>query len=275
MRRAVDAFVTWSSALVTLAALIALASTLFFTVARGLPALNLAFFTRLPAPVGTPGGGVGNAIVGSVVLVSVALALGTPVGVLGGIYLGELAPRGRVAEILRSANDVLAGVPTIVIGIFAYTTLVVTLHRFNVLAGAVALAIILLPTVVRSTDAALRLVPDEVRDAALCLGVARWRVTLDVALRAAAPGVVTGTLLGLARIAGETAPLLFTAFGNPYWSWSLLRPAAALPLTIFNYAISPYRDWQSQAWGAALVLVALVMLSTLATRYLVARWRRL
>jgi phosphate transport system permease protein len=152
---------------------------------------------------------------------------------------------------------------------------VVTLHRFNVLAGAVALAIILLPTVVRSTDAALRLVPDEVRDAALCLGVARWRVTLDVALRAAAPGVVTGTLLGLARIAGETAPLLFTAFGNPYWSWSLLRPAAALPLTIFNYAISPYRDWQSQAWGAALVLVALVMLSTLATRYLVARWRRL
>jgi len=274
MRRAVDVFVTWSTALVTLVALIALASTLYFTLAKGLPALNIPFFTQLPAPVGTPGGGVGNAIVGSFMVVGLGLILGTPVGVLGGVYVAEIATNRRMVEIVRSANDVLAGVPTIVIGIFAYAVLVVTLHRFNVLSGGVALAIILLPTVVRSTDAALRLVSDEVRDAGLCLGVARWRVTLDVALRAAAPGVLTGVLLGLARIAGETAPLLFTAFGNPYWSWSLLRPASTLPLIIFNYSISPYRDWQSQAWGAALVLVAMVVVSTLISRYLIARWRR-
>jgi phosphate transport system permease protein len=268
-----DRLATWGAAAATLLALVPLTSIVALTVVKGARALDAAFFTQLPAPVGSPGGGVANALAGSAMLVGVALLLGVPAGVLAGTYLTEVAPRSRLAEFLRFSSDVLAGVPSIVVGLFAYALLVVPLHGFNALAGSVALAIILLPTVFRTTEAALRLVPQELRDAALALGVPGWRVTVGIALRAALPGVATGVLLAMARVAGETAPLLFTAFGNPYWSWSPFKPVAALTLVIFTYAISPYRDWQAKAWGAALVLTLFVLGVNVLTRYFVTRRR--
>jgi phosphate transport system permease protein len=251
----------------TVLALIPLGAILIWVAAKGLQGLNLAFFTGLPKPVGEPGGGMGNAIVGTLELVGLACLFAIPVGVLGGVYLAELG-RGRFGHAVRFAADVLTGVPSIVVGIFVYTLLVVTMKRFSALAGGVALAVIMLPVVIRTTEELVRLVPDGLREAALALGVPRWRATVKVVLRTAAPGIATGVMLAVARAAGETAPLLFTAFNNRFWSDGLTQPIASLPVQIFTYAVAPYEDWHRQAWAGALTLVLLVLLLNLGARLL-------
>jgi phosphate transport system permease protein len=254
------------SALAAVVVLVPLASILAYVVRRGWPGLSLAFFTGLPQPVGEPGGGMGNAVLGSVELVALACALGLPVGIGAGIYLAEVG-HGRLARAVRFTADVLGGIPSITVGVFVYALMVVPMRRFSALAGAVALAVVMIPTVARTSEDLLRLVPVHLREASLGLGVAPWRTTVFVVLRTAAPGIATGVMLAIARIAGETAPLLFTAFNNRYLSVAVDRPIASLPVQILTYATSPYADWQSQAWTAALVLVALVVALNLAARF--------
>jgi phosphate transport system permease protein len=250
-----------------------LLAVLGYVVAQGGPAVDLAFFTETPRPVGEPGGGMANAIAGTLVLVALACALGLPVGAGAGIYLAEYGRDSRLATAIRFMTDVLTGIPSITIGLFAYALVVLPMRGFSALAGGVALAIIMLPTVVRATEEMLRLVPDGLREASLALGVPRWKTIMRVTLPSALGGILTGALLAVARVAGETAPLLFTAFGNRFWSWDLLQPIAALPLQIFTYAISPYEDWHRQAWAGALVLVGLVLLLSAAARLVGARSR--
>ncbi len=246
-----------------------LLAILIYIVRQGAGALDLAFFTATPKPVGETGGGIANAIVGTLLIVAVAAAIALPIGIGAGIYLAEFG-RGRFADLVRLVADVLTGVPSIVIGILAYELVVVTMHRFSALAGGVALAALMLPPLVRTTEEILRLVPGEYREAALALGAPRWRTVLTVIVPAATGGLITGVMLALARAAGETAPLLFTAFGNNFWNLNPGQPTAALPLQIYQYVISPYDDWHRQAWAAALVLVTIVFvlsaLARLATR---------
>lgn len=237
---------------------------------RGVGALTPAFFTRLPAPVGQAGGGVSNAILGSLLIVGGAAILGLPVGIGAGLHLAE-HPDTRLARAVRFLADVLNGVPSILFGIFAWQFVVRPMGRFSALAGMVALAAILLPLVTRTTEDILRAVPARLREAALALGYPRWAAAVSVVLRTARPGVLTGALVGIARIAGESAPLLFTAFGNPFWSTDVSGPMAALPLQLFAYANSPYDAWHAQAWGAALTLVLLVAGVTLLARATVRR----
>ena len=244
---------------------------LAFLVYQGASSINLDFFIRLPKPVGESGGGMANAIVGTLTLVGLAACLGLPLGILGGVYLAESRDR-RLPWVVRFLADVLNGVPSIVIGIFAYTLIVLPMRRFSALAGGVALACIMLPIVLRTTEEMVRLVPDSLREAALALGIPEWKVILRVVLPTARTGILTGVMVSLARIAGETAPLLFTAFGNRFWHHRLDEPIAALPLQIFSYAIAPYDDWHRQAWAGALVLIALIFLTSLAAR-LVTRGR--
>jgi phosphate transport system permease protein len=251
-----------------LIALLPLASVLYYTLSRGLGGIDLAFFTELPKPVGEKGGGMGNAIAGTLKLVAMACLVGIPVGVFAGVFLAEF-PGNRFANVVRFSADVMSGIPSITIGIFAYSVVVLTMGRFSAIAGAFALAVIMLPTVTRTTEELLRLVPSTLREAALGLGVPKWRATLRVVLRTAAPGIATGIMLAVARIAGETAPLLFTAFNNRFWSQGLDQPIASLPVQIYTYAVSPFEDWHRQAWAAALVLVALVLLLNVAAKFLV------
>ncbi|OGR94057.1 MAG: phosphate ABC transporter, permease protein PstA [Elusimicrobia bacterium RBG_16_66_12] len=232
---------------------------------KGASALSWSFLMNLPRPVGEPGGGIANSIVGSAKVVGLAGALGIPVGVLGGVYLAEYG-RGRYAFAVRYAADVMNGVPSIVVGLFAYALIVHPMKKFSALSGSVALAFIMVPIVLRNTEEFLRLVPGTIREAALALGVPRWKVTLLVILPTAGRGIVTGALLALARVAGETAPLIFTAFGNRFEGSGMLNPIATLPHTIYTYAISPYEDWHDQAWAAALILMAFVLAVNAATR---------
>jgi phosphate transport system permease protein len=227
--------------------------------------LNWDFFTKLPKPVGEPGGGMANAIVGTLILIGLASVVGLPIGVLGGIYLSEFGDN-RLGRLVRFFTDVLAGVPSIVIGIFAYTLIVLPMQRFLALAGGFALGVIMIPTVLRTTEELIRLVPTSIREAALALGVPRWKLVLRVVLPTARAGIVTGVMVSIARIAGETAPLLFTAFGNRFWSTRVDQPIAARPLQIFAYAISPFDDWHRQAWAGALVLIIMVFVVSLAVR---------
>jgi phosphate transport system permease protein len=236
-----------------------------FLLYQGATALNLDFFTHLPKPVGEPGGGMANAIVGSLILLLLAAAIGLPIGILGGIYLAESEDR-RLPWMLRFLADVLNGVPSIVIGIFAYTVVVLPMRRFSALAGGFALAVIMIPIVLRTTEEMVRLVPASLREAGLALGLPQWKVALRIVLPTARAGIVTGAMVAVARIAGETAPLLFTAFGNRFWHRGLDEPIAALPLQIFAYAIAPYEDWHRQAWAGALVLISLVFVVSLAAR---------
>ncbi len=236
-----------------------------FLLWQGASAVNLDFFTHLPKPVGEAGGGMANAIIGSLVLIALAAALSLPLGILGGVYLAESRDR-RLPWLARFLADVLNGVPSIVVGIFAYTVLVLPMKRFSALAGGFALAVIMLPIVVRTSEELVRLVPSSLREAALALGIPEWKVLLRVVLPTARAGIVTGVMVAVARVAGETAPLLFTAFGNRFWHQSLDQPIAALPLQIFAYAIAPYDDWHRQAWAGALVLIALVFVVSLAAR---------
>jgi phosphate transport system permease protein len=241
-----------------------------FLVIQGASALNFAFFTHLPKPVGEPGGGMGNAIVGSVILLGLATCLGLPLGILGGVYLSESRDR-RLPWLVRFLADVLNGVPSIVVGIFAYTLVVLPMRRFSAVAGGVALAVIMLPIVLRTTEEMVRLVPASLREAALALGLPEWKVVLRVVLPTARAGIITGAIVAVARIAGETAPLLFTAFGNRFWQHGLDQPIAALPLQIFAYAIAPYDDWRRQAWAGALVLILLIFVTSLVARLVTQR----
>ncbi len=250
----------------TAVALATLLIILGFLVSRGFSAINLDFFTHLPKPVGELGGGMANAIVGTLILIVLACILGIPIGVFGGIYLAEFQ-NSLLTWWVRFFADVLNGTPSIVIGMFAYTILVISMRSFSALAGGLALGIIMVPIVLRTTEELVRLVPTTLREGALALGIPQWRVTLGVVLPAAWAGVLTGILLAIARIAGETAPLLFTAFGNRFWNLQILKPIAALPLQIFSYAIAPYDDWHRQAWAGALVLVAMVLTLNIAARW--------
>ena len=269
-RRIVDRLARAACLGATLLAVVPLAGVLSYVGEAGLAGLSLDFFTGLPAPVGESGGGVRHAIAGTLVLVGLACLVGIPLGVTAGVYLAELG-RGRLARLVRFAADVLAGVPSITVGIFVYTLVVLTMGRFSALAGGIALGILMLPTVTRTTEELLLLVPASLREAGLALGVPRWRVTLRIVLVTAAPGIATGVMLAVARVAGETAPLLFTALGNRFFSTALDQPIAALSVQIYTYATSPYDEWHRQASAAALVLVALVLVLNLLARWVFAR----
>jgi len=238
---------------------------LAFLVYQGISAINVDFFTQLPKPVGEPGGGVANAIVGSLIMIGLAVAMGLPVGILGGVYLAESRDR-RLPWAVRFLADVLNGIPSIVVGIFAYTVIVLPMRRFSALAGGFALGIIMMPIVLRTTEEMVRLVPNSLREAGLGLGLPRWKVSVRIVLPAARAGIITGVMVAIARIAGETAPLLFTALGNRFWHQGLDQPMAALPLQIYAYAIAPYEDWHRQAWAAALVLILMVFAASLSAR---------
>lgn len=241
-----------------------------YVVIQGVGALNADFFTKTPKPVGEAGGGVANAIAGTLLIVAIAAAIALPIGIGTGTYLAEFGT-GKFASGVRTITDVLTGVPSIVIGILAYQLVVVPMHRFSAFAGGVALAVLMLPTIVRTTEDILRLVPHEYTEAALALGAPRWRTVISIVYPAATGGIITGIMLAVARAAGETAPLLFTAFGNTFWNWNPGQPTAALPLQIYQYAISPYEDWHRQAWAAALVLVLLILILSLLARIATSR----
>jgi len=268
MRGFVDHLVTGLCVLSTILAVVPLFSVLYYVAARGLGGVNLEFFTMLPAPVGEQGGGAANAIVGSLELVGLACLIGIPPGILAGVYLAEYG-NSKLGQVVRFSADVMSGVPSITVGLFVYAIVVLQTGHFSAYAGGMALAIIMLPTVTRTTEELLRLVPEALREAALGLGVAKWRTTVSILLRTALPGVATGVMLAIARVFGETAPLLFTSFSNRYWSESLNEPTASLPVQIFTYAVSPYEDWHRQAWAAALLLVAFVLVLNVTARLLV------
>jgi phosphate transport system permease protein len=249
-------------------------SVLFFILGyllwNGGTSLNWAFFTQLPKPVGETGGGMANAIVGSLKLLLLAAVMGLPVGLMAGVYLAEFGGK-TFSFVIRYTNDLLNGVPSIVIGIFAYSLVVLPVKHFSALAGGVALAIMVVPVTVRSTEEFLKAVPGSMREAAMALGASKWKTIATVVLPAASGGILTGMLLALARVAGETAPLLFTAFSNRYWGQGWGQPIASLPVMIYTYAIAPYDDWHRQAWAAGLVLLALVLFSNLGARFILAR----
>ena len=271
-RRSIRARRARSAAMVALTVVAAILATLplIFILAllikQGASSLNWAFFTEMPKPVGESGGGMANAMAGTMMLIVIASAIGLPVGIGAGLYLAEHR-NGRLAWLVRFLSDVLNGLPSIVVGIFAWQFLVRPVKHFSALSGGIALAVMMIPLVTRATEEMIRLVPDSLREAALALGYPRWRTSLTIVLRTALPGIVTGALVAVARIAGETAPLLFTAFGNQFWSTSLAQPISALPLQIFTYAISPYEEWHSLAWAGALVLLALVLVISLVARF--------
>ncbi len=246
-------------------ALVPLLAILLYVAQRGLGALSIAFFTELPGPVGEHGGGMANAIVGTLELVGLASLMGIPVGIAAGLYLAEVRAT-PLARIVRFSADVLAGVPSIIVGVVVYATIVVRMRHFSTFAGAGALAILMLPLVARTTDELAAAVPESLREAALALGASRWRIAIHVVLKTAAPGIRAGCMLAVARVCGETAPLLFTAFNNRFWNESFSDPTASLQVQIFTYTMSPYDDWHAQAWAAALVLVALVVILNLAAR---------
>lgn len=237
----------------------------FYTTKSGISSLNLDFFTQMPKPVGESGGGMANGIVGTLILISLGSVIGIPVGILAGIYVTEYSG-GLFSNLIKFVTDVLSGVPSIIIGIFAYGVIVIPMQGFSALAGGFALGILMIPTITRITEEMLKLVPQSLREASLALGVSRWKTTLQIVLRTASGGIITGILLAIARAAGETAPLLFTAFGNRFWSTDLNQPIASLPVQIFNYAISPFDDWHKQAWAGALVLILLVFIVNLIVR---------
>ncbi len=269
-RRLTDHLATAAATLTTLLVLAPLLAIFAYLVYRGAGALNWAFLTHTPAPVGEPGGGMANAIIGSGAILAIACALGVPLGVGAGIYLAEYG-RNRLGNCIRFTADVLNGVPSIVVGIAVYALIVLRQGHFSAFSGGVALGIMLVPTVTRATEEMLLMVPHSIREAALGLGVPEWRTTVSITLRTALPGVITAIMLGFSRIAGETAPLLFTAFGNQFWNLRPDQPTAALPLQIFAYAISPYDEWHRQAWAGALVLIVLIVGTVAAVRLLAAR----
>ena len=265
-RRRVNALMLGLTAVCAALSASVLFAILGYIAWKGASSLSLSFLTNLPKPVGETGGGIANAIVGSAKVVGLAGLMGIPVGVLSGVYLVEYGKGTRFGFLVRYAADVMNGVPSIVIGLFAYALIVMPFKRFSALSGSVALALIMIPIVLRNTEEFLRLVPGTIREGALALGIPRWKVVLYVILPTAGRGILTGALLALSRVAGETAPLVFTAFGNRFWDQGWLNPIATLPLTLYNYAISPYEDWHRQAWAAALILMLFVLAINLTAR---------
>jgi phosphate transport system permease protein len=255
-------------------ALVPVVMVMFYILARGLGSLSVDFFTKMPAPVGETGGGMANAIVGTLIIVGIGGALAVPFGVLAGVFMAEY-PRSRVGAACRFAADVLTGVPSIVVGIFAYGLVVLPMGHFSALAGSVALAVMMLPIVARTTEEMLKLVPGALREGAMALGATRLRAVFSVLVPAALPGILTGVLVALARIAGETAPLLFTSFSNRFFATDPTRPMASLTVQIFNYAMSPYDDWHRQAWAAAAVLLFLTLLLSVVARLATSRLQRM
>jgi phosphate transport system permease protein len=270
-RRITDQVMTFLSVLAVVLVVAPLFAIFGYLVYKGIGSLDLNLLTQMPKPVGEVGGGMANAIVGSILILGIASLLGVPAGIGAGIYLAEFGRGGRFGSVVRFTSDVLNGVPSIVIGIVAYAIVVIRQKHFSALAGGVALAIMMIPTITRTTEEMLLLVPTQIREAAFGLGVSKWRTTLSITLRTALSGVITGVMLAFARVAGETAPLLFTTLGNQYWSTSLNEPTAALPLQIFTYANSPFDEWHRQAWAGALVLIVLIVLSVSAVRVAVNR----
>jgi phosphate transport system permease protein len=269
-RRVVNGTVTCAAAGAVILVLIPLVAVFGYLVYRGIGSVNWAFLTQTPKPVGEAGGGMANAIAGSAFILLIASVIGVPFGIGAGIYLAEYG-RNRFGDVIRFTADVLNGVPSIVIGIVAYGIVVLAQGHFSALAGGVALSLMMIPTISRTTEEMLLLVPNSLREASYGLGISRWRTTLSITLRTATSGVITGVMLAFARVAGETAPLLFTAFGNQYWNFSMEQPTAALPLQIFTYAISPFDEWHRQAWAGALVLIVLIVVSVSAVRIAASR----
>jgi phosphate transport system permease protein len=265
-RSSTNHMVTALAIVSTVVVLVPLVAILGYLLYKGGSSLNLAFFTHVPAPVGETGGGMANAIAGSAVILGLASLLGIPLGIGAGVYLAEYARGTWLGASVRFTADVLNGVPSIVMGLAAYALIVAKQQHFSALAGGVALAIMMVPTVTRTTEEMLATVPNPVREAALGLGIPKWRTVISVSLRTASPGIITGCMLAFARVAGETAPLLFTAFGNQFWNFNLNQPIAALPLQIYVYAISPYDEWHRLAWAGALVLIGMIMASVTLVR---------
>jgi len=266
-RRAVNVAVTLLCALAVATALVPLVSVFWLVISRGVAGLSWSFFTSLPTPVGEPGGGVGNAIVGTLYIVGLASLIGLPFGIGAGVFLAERG-NGPFGHAVRFVAEVLSGVPSIVVGVVAYSLVVIPMKRFSALAGAIALAILMMPALARTTEELIRLVPHSLREASLALGVPQWKTSVRVVLATAMGGILTGVLLAVSRAAGETAPLLFTSLNNQYWNLKADQPTSALTVQIFNYAISPYEDWHRKAWAAALVLLLLVGVLNISSRLL-------
>ncbi len=269
-RRLTDHVMTGLAVLAVFLVLAPLVAIFGYLVYRGIGSISWSFLTHMPKPVGEPGGGMANAIAGSVMILAIASIIGVPFGIGAGIYLAEFG-RNRLGSVIRFTADVLNGVPSIVIGIVGYAIVVLAQHHFSALAAGVALSIMMVPTICRTTEEMLLLVPQSLREAAYGLGVPRWRTTLSIVLRTATSGVITGIMLAFARIAGETAPLLFTTLGNQFWNLRYDQPTAALPLQIYVYANSAYDDWHRQAWAGSFVLIVLIVTSVAAVRYVVRR----
>jgi phosphate transport system permease protein len=263
--------ITGLAVLSTVLVIVPLVAILVYLIYMGASSLNLAFFTHTPAPVGEPGGGMANAILGSGIVLAMASLMGVPVGIAAGVYLAEFGRGKLLASAVRFTADVLNGVPSIVMGIAIYSLVVMQQHHFSAFAGGVALAIMMVPTITRTTEEMLATVPHSIREAALGLGVPKWRTVLSVSLKTASPGIITGCMLAFARVAGETAPLLFTAFGNQFWSYKLTEPIAALPLQIYVYAVSPYDEWHRLAWAGSLVLIVMIMVAVTLVRIYASR----
>ena len=268
MRRFKSAVMMSATFCAALIALVPLFLILFHLISKGGQSLSLDFFTQMPVPVGEIGGGMGNAILGTLLLIGLACLFGLPIGIFGGIYLSEYRHQ-RFTTAVRFSADMLAGTPSIVIGLFVYTLVVLPMKQFSALAGGIALGIMMIPMVMRTTEEMLALVPHTLREAALALGIPYWRTLLSIVLSTARSGILTAILLSIARISGETAPLLFTALGNPYWSTHLMEPIAALPLQIFTYAISPFEEWQAHAWAGALTLITMVLILNVTARLVI------
>jgi len=270
LRRLVSNAMVGLMVLAVVVALLPLFFILLDLVVKGAGSLSLDFFTRMPAPAGEMGGGVAHAIVGTLIIVGTASLIGLPIGIAAGIYCAEY-PGSRLTWVTRFVADVMNGTPSIVVGVFAWAWIVATQKHFSALAGSAALAMLMIPMVLRTTEEMIKLVPNSLREAALALGYPRWRTSLSIVVRTTLPGIVTGSLLAVARIAGETAPLLFTALGSQYLSYDLDQPMAALPLTVFTYATGPYDEWHRYAWAAALVLILVVFVLSLGARLAIGR----
>ncbi len=268
LRRKFTSFVMMSLTVVAvLLAVIPLVFIFYYTISKGVTYLNLDFFIQMPKPVGESGGGMANAIVGTLILIGIGGAIGIPVGIMSGTYLSEFG-NNKFGSLVRFMTDVLSGVPSIVVGVVAYTLVVIPMKHFSALAGGIALAILMIPTITRTTEEMIKLVPHSLREAGLALGIPKWKTTLSIVLKSALKGIATGILLGLSRAAGETAPLLFTALGNRFWSTSIGQPIASLTVYIYDYARAPFEDWNNQAWTAALVLILLVSIFSLVFKIL-------
>lgn len=265
-RKKITSFIMMSLTFIAaLAAIIPLVLIFYYTISKGITYLNLDFFVAMPKPVGESGGGMANAIVGTLILIGIGGAIGIPVGIMTGTYLSEFG-NNKFGFVVRFLTDVLSGIPSIVVGVVVYTMVVMPMKHFSALAGGIALGILMIPTITRTTEEMIKLVPHSLREAGLALGIPKWRTTLSIVLKSAWKGIATGVLLGLSRAAGETAPLLFTALGNRFWSTNIGQPIASLTVYIYDYAKSPFEDWNQQAWTAALVLILLISLLSLLFR---------